>query len=61
MKSRRDLLVDLQGDKPPVARDWRHLRTLRHAGYEARGRYPCRLKVAWFKDPDGNILNIVNQ
>ena len=20
-----------------------------------------KMKVAWFKDPDGNILNIVNQ
>ena len=39
------------------------VRALRHAGHDFTGDIHLAgdMKVAWFKDPDGNILNIVNR
>ena len=44
-------------------RQGRELRALRATGDHARGRYPHprRPEGAWFKDPDGNILNLVSR
>jgi predicted lactoylglutathione lyase len=39
------------------------LRALRHAGGDAERRHSScgKLKNAWFKDPDGNVLALVGQ